>query len=308
MGFSGSNPTQILIGSRIGSNEDAGSYIRSSYDYRPTGFVDSSGRSTVYNNVIDAMSASGVPLTGGTSPSASSVNQGMSDMFGTSWEDYKKFILEQTDRNNAWSAEQAANQNAFQERMNSIAMDFNAQEAQKNRDWQEMMSNTAHQREIADLQAAGLNPVLSASGGNGASVTSGATASGVTSSGAKGETDMSANSAMAQFYSAMSAAQTSMYNANLSAETNLRIAEMQKEASMYAAQMAAETARYSNPYQVLTSLLDNQIGDGSRGSGLSTAVNEVDSKLGRLGEGAFRLGQKLAGLLGFGSSGHSGKF
>lgn len=127
--------------------------------------------------------------------------------------------------NSAFNAEQAQLQREWTEQQNAKAMQFNRIEAKKNRDWQEMMSNTAHQREIKDLMAAGLNPVLSAMNGNGAAVTSGATASGVVGSGSKADADTSTSGAIVNLLGSILAAQTSLQNANINARTQEAVAD-----------------------------------------------------------------------------------
>lgn len=66
------------------------------------------------------------------------------------------------------------------------AQQFEEQQAQKLRDWQEYMSSTSYQRAVEDLRKAGINPLLAISSLSGASTPSGAMASGFNASGSLG--------------------------------------------------------------------------------------------------------------------------
>lgn len=60
---------------------------------------------------------------------------------------------------------------------NEMMMRFNREEAQKNRDWQERMSNTEMTRRVADLRSAGYNPAMINNAPAGESTPSGSSAS-----------------------------------------------------------------------------------------------------------------------------------
>lgn len=166
----------------------------------------------------------------------------------------------------------AREQMEFQEQANAKAMAFNASEAQKTRDWQQLMSDTAHQREVKDLIAAGLNPILSAN--QGASTGTAGSAQGVTSAGAKGTVDMSTVDALTNIYKQVS--EIDMQAKSLDMEQQkLDFSKQQLEANMLMNQMNNETNRY---------MADKSAGASIIGSSYMASANRYGADMSNLAQ------------------------
>lgn len=183
-------------------------------------------------------------------------------------------IVDAINQNNNWSAEQAQRQMDYQasilnDQMNynhdeaelnrkyqqesaNRSMEFSSAEAERNRNWQKMMADTAHQREMKDLQAAGLNPILAAN--NGAAIGAGASAVGSAASGSAASSSGtpygskaergSVDSAVSSLLAKMLDNQTEIQKMITSAEVAREQADMYTGATRYAAELGQIASMY----------------------------------------------------------------
>jgi hypothetical protein len=150
----------------------------------------------------------------------------------------------------------------------SKANDQNVGLSKEQMEWQALMSNTAHQREVRDLRLAGLNPILSATGGSGASTPSGSV--GKVEAVDIGSSAKAAADAYAQF-SAMSA-----QNQNTMADTALKAQQTQLSRTQ-----EASTAKQVEAQSIDNSVRAQKLAGEMRNTNADAASKEQANQLAR---------------------------
>lgn len=141
--------------------------------------ISSTGKSLGLNANINASLNQGYSQSGESNGSVNSAESWNNAQNGSTNDAYS-YSQSGTNANEArmWSALMA--DWAWQRDMEAMnkQMDFNREEAQKQRDWQAEMANSIYTRSVKNMKEAGINPILAYNMGlSGASVGTGATAS-----------------------------------------------------------------------------------------------------------------------------------